>query len=162
MYELTFGLIKSGALKRGQAEAIFSRIKEEGDIRVAVNGLEPAQLKSCLIKLYDEHKGRMYYDNLIASVVEPLAMPFCLGGENVVARWRELMGATNPERAAKGTIRAMFGRELPDNAVHGSNSVERAEVELNLFGFYPPLLRTMFAPPKPSRVDLPVAAEVSE
>lgn len=145
MFELTFGLIKSGALARGQLNAIFSRIREEGGVRVAVNNPDPDILRAKLVKLYAEHEGKPFHARLINSVTEPLAQPFCLGGENVVARWRELMGATDPMIAAKGTIRKDFGLGLPDNAVHGSDSPERALIELDLFGFNPPFMMELFS-----------------
>lgn len=87
--------------------------------------------------LYVEHVGEDFYPRLIAHVANRPVLAFRVTGESAVARVRELNGATDPLKAATGTIRRHFGSGLPANAVHGSASLEEAAEELRLiFGQY--------------------------
>ena len=84
-------------------------------------------------EFYAVHKERPFYDNLVAFMTSGPVMIQVLEGENAVAKNRELMGATNPAEAAPGTIRADFAESLSVNAVHGSDSLENAAIEIAYF-----------------------------
>ena len=82
---------------------------------------------------YAVHKGRPFYEDLVKFMTRNPVMIQVLEGENAVAKNRELMGATNPADAAPGTIRADFAESVSVNAVHGSDSVENAAIEIAYF-----------------------------
>lgn len=80
---------------------------------------------------YEEHKGKPFFDNLIEQMTSNSIIVFQVKGFNIIKRHRKKMGNTNPKLAKKGTLRAKFGKELPHNAVHGSDSYESAINEIN-------------------------------
>ncbi|MBF1281870.1 MAG: nucleoside-diphosphate kinase, partial [Neisseria sp.] len=84
-------------------------------------------------EFYAVHKGRPFYEDLVKFMTRNPVMIQVLEGENAVAKNRELMGATNPADAAPGTIRADFAESVSVNAVHGSDSVENAAIEIAYF-----------------------------
>ena len=84
-------------------------------------------------EFYAVHKGRPFYEDLVKFMTRNPVMIQVLEGENAVAKNRELMGATNPADAAPGTIRADFAESVSVNAVHGSDSVENAAIEITYF-----------------------------
>lgn len=139
MIERTFALIKSGALSRGASKDILKMARDAG-LKIV---MESANQEVCLPgnptyalfeRLYEAHVGRPYYEGLIDSVTAPVrASMYVFEGENAVAAWRGLMGATDPLKAEPGTIRALYGREMPDNAAHGSDSAGSATNEIALF-----------------------------
>lgn len=138
----TFAIIKSGAVARGSALRIVQRIEQAG-LRVAC--MRFAHLtKEQAAEFYKEHQGREYFDRLVDSVTGPKGTVLLLieGGDSI-ARWRSMMGATDPAKAAPGTLRWDFagahGIGLPDNCVHGSDSVESAHREIGMF--FPDMLR---------------------
>jgi nucleoside-diphosphate kinase len=119
--EYTIAMIKSGAMARGEKNAIVERIKKAGlVIRTIVCGvLTEKQAR----EFYLEHADRPYFGGLIESVTGSSGVcAMLLEGEHAIQRWRNLMGPTDPQQAPAGTIRADFGLLLPDNATHGSDS----------------------------------------
>ena len=82
---------------------------------------------------YAVHKNRPFFNDLMAFMTSGPVMVQVLEGENAVAKHREIMGATNPKEAAAGTIRADFAESLDENAVHGSDSLENAAIEIAYF-----------------------------
>jgi len=90
---------------------------------------------------YAVHQDRPFFKDLISFMTSGPVMVQVLEGENAVAKHREIMGATNPKEAASGTIRADFAESLDENAVHGSDSIENAAIEITYFfgedGVYP-------------------------
>jgi len=82
---------------------------------------------------YAVHQERPFFNDLISFMTSGPVMVQVLEGENAVAKHREIMGATNPQEAASGTIRADFAESLDENAVHGSDSIENAAVEIAYF-----------------------------
>ncbi len=84
-------------------------------------------------KFYDIHKERPFFDDLVRFMISGPIMVQVLAGENAVARNREIMGATNPQEAEAGTIRADFASSIEQNAVHGSDSKENAAQEIAFF-----------------------------
>jgi nucleoside-diphosphate kinase len=84
-------------------------------------------------EFYVVHRGRPFFDDLVGFMISGPVMIQALEGENAIAINRELMGATNPQEAAAGTIRADFARSIDANAVHGSDAPETAAVEIACF-----------------------------
>ncbi|EPP36470.1 nucleoside diphosphate kinase [Chlamydia psittaci 84-8471/1] len=82
---------------------------------------------------YAVHKSRPFFQELVDFMISGPVVVMVLEGDNAVARNREIMGATNPQEAAQGTIRAQFGESIGINAVHGSDSLENAAIEINYF-----------------------------
>ena len=82
---------------------------------------------------YSEHKGKPFFDKLINFMTSGPVVVQVLSGENAIKANRELMGSTNPEEAAQGTIRSDFAESIDANAVHGSDSSESAEREISYF-----------------------------
>lgn len=103
------------------------------------NGLKIAAAKITVLsnskaeEFYAEHKARPFFGELVSFMTSGPVMLMCLSGENAVLKNREIMGATDPKKAAVGTVRAKFGDSMGENAVHGSDSAASAERELSLF-----------------------------
>lgn len=89
--------------------------------------------KEVLEKHYEAHKGKEFYDSLIDFMSSSDVVVMILEGENVVSIVREINGSTNPQKAIPGSIRYMFGESIQENAVHGSESVEAAINEINIW-----------------------------
>jgi nucleoside-diphosphate kinase len=129
--ERTLAIIKPNALKAGQAGMIIGEIERTG---LALKGMRLARLTTDLCKeFYQEHVGKGFYPELEAFMVEGPVVLMCLEGENAIQRWRDLMGATDPAKAAPGTLRARFGQDHTRNATHGSDSPTSAARELGFF-----------------------------
>ena len=84
-------------------------------------------------EFYREHKDMPFFDSLVASMTAAPVVVQVLQGKDVVSRYRELMGTTDPKEAAPGTIRAEYGEDIGRNTVHGSESVEKAAAEISFF-----------------------------
>lgn len=145
MPEKTLCLIKSHVMADGRCSIAINAIRASGFNVVASMGAGvPAnqthkELRSLFTRLYQEHEGRDYYASLILSVTEPVAsMALVLEGDDVVARFRAALGATDPRKAVPGSLRHQFGVDLPHNAFHGSDSVASAEREIAIFFARPP------------------------
>ena len=138
--EHTFALVKTGAYDRMQLSQIKAAIADAGlTIEPGPRPFGTRIFQRDLAKfeeLYQEHRDRPYYKELLASV-SPMSWALILTGEDAVARWRALMGPTDPIKArleAPDSLRAQFGGEaLPDNAVHGSDSRAAAQWEATIF-----------------------------
>jgi len=131
--EATFGMIKGGPIQRRQTGAICEAIKYAGLTIRSTSGPATAHL---LQQLYREHEGRPYYAGLMESVSGAGNLPMLIVGPDAIAALRRLAGPTDPVRAretAPLSIRAVFGLEMPDNAIHGSDGAASAERELDLF-----------------------------
>ena len=129
--ERTLSIIKPDATRRNLTGAINARL-EEGGLRIVAQRrlrLTLAQAE----KFYDVHRERPFYDSLCAFMTSGPVVAQVLEGENAVARNREIMGATNPEEAAAGTIRKDFAESLEANSVHGSDAPETATQEIAFF-----------------------------
>lgn len=129
--EQTFSIIKPNAMKKNAIGDIMSMFE--------ANGLKIAAAKITLLskskaeEFYAEHKARPFFGELVSFMTSGPVMLMCLQGENAVAKNREIMGATDPKKAAPGTVRAKFGDNVGENAVHGSDSTDSAARELALF-----------------------------
>jgi nucleoside-diphosphate kinase len=129
--ERTFAIIKPNAVKSGQVGVIISEIERAS---LVLKGMRLARLTPELCKeFYHEHVAKPFYQELESFMVEGPVVLLCLEGENAIARWRDLMGATDPAKAAPGTLRARFGQDHTRNATHGSDSPASAFRELGFF-----------------------------
>jgi len=127
MGNITFTMIKPEAVAAGNTGAIFSRIEDAGFRIVALKKIHlSAEIAG---KFYEVHNERPFYGELVEYMSESPIVAAILEKENAVADFRVLIGATNPEDAAEGTIRKEFATSLAMNAIHGSDSDENANIE---------------------------------
>ena len=129
--ERTLSIIKPDAVAKNVVGQILGRFEEAG-LRIA------ATKKTRLSRVdaeafYAVHKDRPFFGELVEFMISGPVVVSVLEGENAMAKNRDLMGATNPKEAAPGTIRADFADSIDANAVHGSDSLENAEIEINFF-----------------------------
>ena len=127
----TISIKKPDATRRNLTGKINAVIEENG-LRIVAQRrvrLTTDQAKA----FYDVHAGKPFYDELVAFMTSEPVVVQVLEGENAVAHYREVMGATNPEKAAEGTIRKMFAVSMGENSVHGSDSEENAAREIGFF-----------------------------
>ncbi len=129
--ETTFSIIKPNAVKKNAIGGIISKFEENG-LKVAAAKLVRLTKPLCE-EFYAEHKARPFFGELVSFMTSGPVLLMALHGENAVMRNREIMGATDPKKAAPGTIRALYGDNVGENAVHGSDSAASAERELALF-----------------------------
>jgi nucleoside-diphosphate kinase len=131
MVERTLAIIKPDATGRHQSGSILQQYEKAGLIPVAVKlvRLTKAQAEG----FYYVHKQRPFFDSLCSFMSSGPILVLALEGEDAVKRHRDLMGATDPAKAAQGTLRQMFGTHIEHNAVHGSDSPETAKLELEYF-----------------------------
>ncbi len=129
--ELTFSIIKPNAVKKNAIGPIIAMFEKNG-LTIAAAKLVNLE-KGKAQEFYAEHKARPFFGELVDFMTSGPVMLMALYGENAVSKNREIMGATDPAKAAPGTIRALFGENVGANAVHGSDSPESAMRELNLF-----------------------------
>ncbi|MCM2281481.1 MAG: nucleoside-diphosphate kinase [Bdellovibrionaceae bacterium] len=130
-HELTFSIIKPNAVKKNVMGDIIAHF-EKSDLKIAAAKLTVLSRKKCE-EFYAEHKERPFFGELVDFMTSGPVMLMALAGENAVMKNREIMGATDPKKAAPGTIRAKHGDSVGENAVHGSDSAASAERELALF-----------------------------
>jgi len=129
--EQTLSIIKPDAVKKGVIGKIMDRFE--------TNGLRIAAAKKLQLSRQDAetfyaiHRERPFFGDLVDFMISGPVVVMVLEGENAMAKNRDLMGATNPAEAAPGTIRADFAESIDANAVHGSDSLENAAVEIAFF-----------------------------
>ncbi len=129
--EQTLSIIKPDAVKKGVIGKIIDRFESNG-LRIAA--MKKVELsKKDAEGFYAVHKERPFFGELVEFMTSGPVVVMVLEGENAVLKNRELMGATNPKEAEKGTIRADFAESIDANAVHGSDSLENAKIEINFF-----------------------------
>jgi len=129
--ERTLSIIKPDAVAKNVIGEIYSRFENSGFKIVAAKMLHLDEIMAG--GFYAVHQDRPFFKDLISFMTSGPIMVQVLEGENAVAKHREIMGATNPKEAASGTIRADFAESLDENAVHGSDSIENAAVEIAYF-----------------------------
>lgn len=127
----TFSIIKPDATARNLTGKINAKFEEQGLRIVAQKRIRLSRLQAR--EFYAVHKDRPFYGELVEYMVSAPVIVQVLEGENAVARNREIMGATDPGKAASGTIRKEFGENIERNSVHGSDSPENAEKEIRFF-----------------------------
>ena len=129
--EQTLSIIKPDAVAKNVIGEIYTRF-EKADLKI---------VKAMMVHLSNEeaegfyavHKERPFFNDLVAFMISGPVMIQALEGDNAVLKNRELMGATNPQEADAGTIRADFAESIDANAVHGSDSLENAKIEIEYF-----------------------------
>ncbi|MDH7461050.1 nucleoside-diphosphate kinase [Chitinophagaceae bacterium 26-R-25] len=131
MSNRTFTMIKPDAMKNGHAGAILDRIIKEGYRIVALKQTKLSAEKAG--EFYAVHAARPFYGELVEFMSSGIIIAAILEKENAVASFRTLIGATDPAKADEGTIRKLYATSLGENAVHGSDSDENAEIEGNFF-----------------------------
>jgi nucleoside-diphosphate kinase len=129
--ERTFSIIKPDATRRNLTGAINAKFEEAGLRIVAQKRVRLSRAQA--EKFYEVHKERPFYGELVDFMISEPVVVQVLEGENAVAKNREVMGATNPDNAAPGTIRKEFAINTGENSVHGSDSAENAKLEIVQF-----------------------------
>lgn len=129
--ERTFSIVKPDAVAKNVIGEIYARFEKAGLKIVGSKMLHLSRENAG--GFYAEHEGRPFYNDLVDFMTSGPVMVQVLEGENAVALNRELMGATNPQEADAGTIRADFANSIDANAVHGSDSPESAAREIAYF-----------------------------
>lgn len=129
--ERTLSIIKPDAVAKNVIGQIYTRFENAG---LKIVAAKMAQLTQAEAEgFYAVHKERPFFKDLVKFMISGPVMIQALEGENAVLKNRELMGATNPKDAAPGTIRADFAESIDANAVHGSDSLENAAIEIKYF-----------------------------
>lgn len=127
----TFTMIKPDAVAGGNTGAIIKMIEEAGFRIVALKKTHLSPERAG--QFYLVHKERPFYKDLVTYMSSGAIVPMILEKENAVESFRALIGATDPKKAAPGTIRALFATSIEANAIHGSDSDENAAIECNFF-----------------------------
>ena len=129
--ERTLSIIKPDAVARNVIGQIYARFEKAG---LRIIAAKMAHLsRSDAEGFYAVHRGRPFFNDLVQFMSSAPVMIQVLEGENAILRNRDLMGATDPKKAAKGTIRADFAKSIDANAVHGSDAPETAATEIAYF-----------------------------
>ena len=127
----TFTMIKPDAVAAGNTGAIIKMIQEAGFRIVAMKKTHLS--KNLAGQFYAIHKERPFYKDLCDYMSSGAIVPMILEKDNAIEDFRKLIGATDPKKAAPGTIRALFAKSIDANAIHGSDSDANAEIEGNFF-----------------------------
>lgn len=131
MNERTFVMIKPDGVKKGLVDEILSRIKRAG---LKIVSTRRMKLNHELAdELYSVHKGKPFFDKLVKFVLSGEIVAMVVEGDQAISRMRELNGATDPSKAAKGTIRGDFATGVTENIIHASDSPENAKREISIF-----------------------------
>jgi nucleoside-diphosphate kinase len=129
--ERTLSIIKPDAVGKNHIGDIYNRFEAAGlkIIAARMKHMTPGEAEG----FYAVHKDRPFFKDLVRFMTSGPVMVSVLEGPHAVAKHREIMGATDPKKAAKGTIRADFARSIDENAVHGSDSLDNARAEISYF-----------------------------
>jgi nucleoside-diphosphate kinase len=129
--ERTFSIVKPDGVQKNLIGEVYRRFEQAG---LRVIGARMVQLTQAQAEgFYAVHRERPFFKDLVKYMISGPVVVQVLEGENAVAKNRELMGATDPKKADKGTIRADFADSIDANAVHGSDGAETAKVEISYF-----------------------------
>ncbi len=129
--ERTLGIIKPDAVAAGRAGRILAHVEQSG---LQLEALRMVQLTEAQARgFYAGHQHRPFFESLVGFMTSGPCVLLLLRGEGAIDRWRGLMGATDPARAAPGTLRALHGADVERNAVHGSDAPETAATEIAFF-----------------------------
>ncbi len=129
--ERTFSIIEPDATERNLTGAVNAVIEKAGLRIVAQKRILMSRREA--ETFYAVHKERPFFGELVDFMISAPVVVQVLEGENAVLRYREIMGATNPESAAEGTIRKLYARSIGENSVHGSDSQDNAKIEIAQF-----------------------------
>ena len=128
---LTLGMIKPDAVASGKAGLIMAHLQREGFVVRAARLV--CMTRPQAAAFYEVHRGRPFYDDLVAFMTSGPCLPMALERADAVAQLRTVIGATDPAEAAPGTIRKLYAQSKGMNAVHGSDSLENAAREVAFF-----------------------------
>ena len=129
--ERTFGIVKPDAVAAGAIGGVIDLIEKS---HLKIVGLRYLKLSQEQAQgFYAVHKARPFFGDLVKFMTSGPCVVMAIEGENAVAKYREVMGATDSKKAAPGTIRAKYGTDIEKNAVHGSDSPDNAKLELGFF-----------------------------
>ena len=131
MTERTFSIIKPDATRRNLTGKVNAVIEDAGLRIVAQRRIKMSQAQA--ETFYEIHKERPFFGELVEFMMSAPVVVQVLEGEGAVAKYREVMGATNPANAAPGTIRALYAESVGENSVHGSDSLDNAKLEIAQF-----------------------------
>jgi len=129
--ERTLAIIKPDAVARGAAGQILGRIEQAGFTVLAIKMIRMTETDAA--GFYAVHRERPFFKSLCTFMTRGPSIPMVLEGDNGIQRWRDLMGATDPAKAAAGTIRKEFASSIEANAVHGSDAPATAAFEIAYF-----------------------------
>jgi nucleoside-diphosphate kinase len=129
--ERTFSIIKPDATRRNITGKIIALIEQNGLRVVASKRIRMTRAQA--EGFYAVHKDRPFYGELVEQMIAAPVVVQVLEGENAIIKYREVMGATNPEKAAPGTIRKEYALNMGENSVHGSDAPETAKTEIKFF-----------------------------
>ena len=129
--ERTFSIIKPDGVEKGVIGRVISRFEAAGlkPIAIKLKQLSQAEAEG----FYGVHRARPFFADLVKSMTAGPVVLMVLEGEGAIAKNREVMGATDPKKAAPGTLRADFATDIEKNTVHGSDAPETAKVEISYF-----------------------------
>jgi len=129
--ERTFGIVKPDAVAKGAIGGVVDMIEKFG---LKIIGLRLLRLSRTEAEMfYAVHKARPFYNDLVTFMTSGPVVVMAIEGENAIARYREVMGPTDSRKAPEGTIRQKYGTDIEKNAVHGSDAVDTARVEIGFF-----------------------------
>jgi nucleoside-diphosphate kinase len=131
MTQRTLAIIKPDAVAKGAAGAILSRIEQAGFKVLAAKLIHMSEDDAA--GFYAVHRQRPFFKSLCTFMTQGPCMPMVLEADGAIQKWRDLMGATDPAKAAAGTIRKDFASSIEANAVHGSDAPETAAFEISYF-----------------------------
>jgi nucleoside-diphosphate kinase len=131
MAERTFSIIKPDATRRNLTGKVNAVIEDAGLRIIAQRRIKMSRAQA--EKFYEVHKERPFFGELVEFMTSGPVVVQVLEGDNAVARYREVMGATNPANAAEGTIRKLYAESVGENSVHGSDSQDNARIEIAQF-----------------------------
>ena len=129
--ERTFAIIKPDAVAAGVSGQILAIIEENG---FKIRGMKMKRISQTEAEsFYGVHKERPFFKSLVTFMTEGPVVVLCLEREGAIAKWREVMGATDPANAAEGTVRKRFATSIERNCAHGSDAPETAAIEIPFF-----------------------------
>ena len=131
MMERTLAIIKPDGVSRGLIGEVIGRLEKAGFRFLAMKMLHLSKKQAK--HFYAEHEGRSFYDGLIDFMISGPSVVIVLEADGVISKYRDMMGATDPENAAQGTLRKDFATDGRRNVVHGSDSQESAQFEIGFF-----------------------------
>jgi|SRR3990167_621886 len=131
MIERTFAIIKPEVVAAKNSGKIIDIIENNGFEILDIKKVEMS--KDVAEHFYDIHKDRPFFNDLVKFISSGPIIVMALQKENAIQAWRDLIGATDPAKAAEGTIRKLFGESIDKNAVHGSDASETAKREIGIF-----------------------------
>ncbi len=129
--ERTFSIVKPDGVQKNVIGEVYRRFEQAGLKIIAAKMVQLTQAQA--ERFYAVHKERPFFKDLVKFMISGPVMLQVLEGENAVAKNRELMGATDPKKADKGTIRADLANSIDENTVHGSDSLDNAKIEIAYF-----------------------------